>query len=138
MKIFRSIRISLEKKILGLTIGSLVLIAKVVVENKVLDALLLLLLGLLLGAHGNSEAGVRWQVDLTSLAASAMRSNEIENKGSQLTCCLFPRLLSRENFIIPGAFGGSASPCSSALAASRAFLIGRATSNIGFRSVCLD
>ncbi len=63
----RSIKIPLEKKGLGFTIGALVLVAEVVVENKILDPLLFFLLGLLLRAHGNSEAGVRWQIDLTSL-----------------------------------------------------------------------
>jgi len=89
---------------LEFTIGTLVLVTKVIVENKILDPLLLLFLGLLLRDHGNGETGVRWQVDFTSLVALAMQPGEDTIK-AQLTCCLFPRLLSRENFIIPGVSG---------------------------------
>ena len=83
----RSIEISLEKKRLGFTIGALVLVAEVVVENKILDPLLFFLLGLLLRAHGDSEAGVGGQIDLTSLITLAMQSCEDQQRRNLPAAC---------------------------------------------------
>lgn len=51
------------------TIGTVVLVTQVVVENEVLDALLFFFLGLLLRAHSNCEAGICGDVDVPSLTS---------------------------------------------------------------------
>jgi hypothetical protein len=43
------------------------LVSHFVIEHQVLDALLLFAVRLLLTLHGNCKAGVRWEIDCTSL-----------------------------------------------------------------------
>lgn len=54
-------------KVISCTIMGLIVVSEIVIQDEVLDPLLFLAFGLLLGFHGNSELGIRWQIDCTSL-----------------------------------------------------------------------
>lgn len=84
-----------------------VILTKIVVEHKILDALLFLALRLLLASHSNRKVGVSGKLQRSSLnIVSLILMSSIE----ELTCCLFPFFVSTEKAIFGAGAGASESP----------------------------